>query len=257
MAHKKGQGSSRNGRDSNSQRLGVKVFGGQAVRGGGDHPPPARHALEARPERGAGAGSLAVRPRGRLRPLRGPRHARRARERGAGRELARSAPRLGRAAADVRRPGQDLRQGRRRRQRLRELPPRGPRAARRPGRRRRGPRRRRGARRRLAPEHAACPALPAPSTAPSAAGTAARETAPGTTAPSGPAVRAARHVGARRGDRRAARRGAARRGPPRGRARRAGRARQPLLPLEPQPRPARGRARRGGRGALAAARPAS
>jgi large subunit ribosomal protein L27 len=35
MAHKKGQGSSRNGRDSNSQRLGVKVFGGQTVRGGG------------------------------------------------------------------------------------------------------------------------------------------------------------------------------------------------------------------------------
>ena len=34
MAHKKGQGSSRNGRDSNSQRLGVKTFGGQAVRGG-------------------------------------------------------------------------------------------------------------------------------------------------------------------------------------------------------------------------------
>lgn len=35
MAHKKGQGSSRNGRDSNSQRLGVKLFGGQAVRAGG------------------------------------------------------------------------------------------------------------------------------------------------------------------------------------------------------------------------------
>jgi large subunit ribosomal protein L27 len=34
MAHKKGQGSSRNGRDSNSQRLGVKRFGGQFVRGG-------------------------------------------------------------------------------------------------------------------------------------------------------------------------------------------------------------------------------
>jgi large subunit ribosomal protein L27 len=34
MAHKKGQGSSRNGRDSNSQRLGVKRFGGQQVRGG-------------------------------------------------------------------------------------------------------------------------------------------------------------------------------------------------------------------------------
>jgi large subunit ribosomal protein L27 len=34
MAHKKGQGSSRNGRDSNSQRLGVKSFGGQRVPGG-------------------------------------------------------------------------------------------------------------------------------------------------------------------------------------------------------------------------------
>jgi large subunit ribosomal protein L27 len=34
MAHKKGQGSSRNGRDSNSQRLGVKAFGGQTVTGG-------------------------------------------------------------------------------------------------------------------------------------------------------------------------------------------------------------------------------
>jgi len=34
MAHKKGQGSSRNGRDSNAQRRGVKKFGGQAVRAG-------------------------------------------------------------------------------------------------------------------------------------------------------------------------------------------------------------------------------
>ena len=31
MAHKKGSGSSRNGRDSNAQRLGVKVYGGQYV----------------------------------------------------------------------------------------------------------------------------------------------------------------------------------------------------------------------------------
>ncbi len=31
MAHKKGQGSTKNGRDSNSQRRGVKVFGGEAV----------------------------------------------------------------------------------------------------------------------------------------------------------------------------------------------------------------------------------
>ncbi|MFH1268074.1 MAG: 50S ribosomal protein L27 [Planctomycetota bacterium] len=34
MAHKKGQGSSRNGRDSNAQRRGVKRFGGQLVRAG-------------------------------------------------------------------------------------------------------------------------------------------------------------------------------------------------------------------------------
>jgi len=34
MAHKKGQGSSRNGRDSNSQHLGVKAFGGERVTGG-------------------------------------------------------------------------------------------------------------------------------------------------------------------------------------------------------------------------------
>ncbi len=34
MAHKKGQGSTRNGRDSNAQRRGVKRFGGQAVRSG-------------------------------------------------------------------------------------------------------------------------------------------------------------------------------------------------------------------------------
>ena len=34
MAHKKGLGSSRNGRDSNAQRLGFKAFGGQVVPGG-------------------------------------------------------------------------------------------------------------------------------------------------------------------------------------------------------------------------------
>jgi large subunit ribosomal protein L27 len=34
MAHKKGQGSSRNGRDSQAQRLGVKRFGGNVVTGG-------------------------------------------------------------------------------------------------------------------------------------------------------------------------------------------------------------------------------
>jgi len=34
MAHKKGLGSSRNGRDSNAKRLGVKVFAGETVSGG-------------------------------------------------------------------------------------------------------------------------------------------------------------------------------------------------------------------------------
>ncbi len=35
MAHKKGQGSSRNGRDSNSQKRGTKVYGGQTINAGG------------------------------------------------------------------------------------------------------------------------------------------------------------------------------------------------------------------------------
>jgi large subunit ribosomal protein L27 len=35
MAHKKGQGTSSNGRESHSQRLGVKVFGGQSILAGG------------------------------------------------------------------------------------------------------------------------------------------------------------------------------------------------------------------------------
>ena len=35
MAHKKGQGTSKNGRDSNSQRLGVKKYDGEVIRAGG------------------------------------------------------------------------------------------------------------------------------------------------------------------------------------------------------------------------------
>ena len=35
MAHKKGQGTSSNGRESHSKRLGVKVFGGQSILAGG------------------------------------------------------------------------------------------------------------------------------------------------------------------------------------------------------------------------------
>ena len=55
MAHKKGGGSSRNGRDSNAQRLGVKVFGGQSVTAGailvrqrGSHIRPGLGVAEAR-----------------------------------------------------------------------------------------------------------------------------------------------------------------------------------------------------------------
>ena len=35
MAHKKGAGSTKNGRDSNAQRLGIKVYGNQPVKAGG------------------------------------------------------------------------------------------------------------------------------------------------------------------------------------------------------------------------------
>jgi len=35
MAHKKGQGSVRNGRESHSQRLGIKVYGGETIQAGG------------------------------------------------------------------------------------------------------------------------------------------------------------------------------------------------------------------------------
>ena len=61
MAHKKGVGSSRNGRDSNPQMLGVKRFGGQWVTAGSHPRPAARHAVQARQQR---------RPRRRLHPVR-------------------------------------------------------------------------------------------------------------------------------------------------------------------------------------------
>ena len=51
MAHKKGGGSSRNGRDSQSQRLGVKKFGGERVLIR-EHPgSPARYSHQARSQR--------------------------------------------------------------------------------------------------------------------------------------------------------------------------------------------------------------
>ena len=48
MAHKKAGGSSRNGRDTEGRRLGIKKFGGESG-GRRQHPgPPARHEVEAR-----------------------------------------------------------------------------------------------------------------------------------------------------------------------------------------------------------------
>src|SRR5437667_388179 len=60
MAHKKGAGSSRNGRDSNSQRLGVKRFGGDVVLLAVSHQNtllPLRYSSELRAARGRHGGS--------------------------------------------------------------------------------------------------------------------------------------------------------------------------------------------------------
>ncbi len=54
MAHKKGMGSTRNGRDSNSQRLGIKRFGGQFVTAGTIL--VRQHGTKVRPGRGVGLG---------------------------------------------------------------------------------------------------------------------------------------------------------------------------------------------------------
>ena len=67
MAHKKGASSSRNGRDSNAQYLGVKRFGGQVVKAGEILDPPARHQVPPRRRRRPRQGRHAVRPRRRAR----------------------------------------------------------------------------------------------------------------------------------------------------------------------------------------------
>ena len=54
MSKKKGAASSRNGRDSNAQRLGVKVYSGTEVHRGHDHRAPARHAVPPGRERRQG-----------------------------------------------------------------------------------------------------------------------------------------------------------------------------------------------------------
>jgi large subunit ribosomal protein L27 len=54
MAHKKGGGSSRNGRDSHAQRLGVKIYGGETVRSG--HILVRQRGTKIRPGRNVGLG---------------------------------------------------------------------------------------------------------------------------------------------------------------------------------------------------------
>jgi large subunit ribosomal protein L27 len=68
MAHKKGQGSTRNGRDSAGQRLGVKIFGGEVVKGG--MVLVRQHGTKIHPGRGVGLGrdhTLYARKDGRVR----------------------------------------------------------------------------------------------------------------------------------------------------------------------------------------------
>ena len=79
MAHKKGQGSSRNGRESNAQMLGVKVFGGAFVTTGSIIVRQRGTALPARPQRRPRPGRHALRPfrwRGEVRPRRPARQCR-------------------------------------------------------------------------------------------------------------------------------------------------------------------------------------
>ena len=78
MAHKKGLGSSRNGRDSNAKRLGVKVFAGETVTGG--EIIVRQRGTKFKPGNGVGIGKRRhdLRPRGGDRGLQGrpprPRH---------------------------------------------------------------------------------------------------------------------------------------------------------------------------------------
>jgi len=84
MAHKKGMGSSKNGRDSNPQFLGVKIFGGQVGSLGPDHRSPAGQPLPLRPWHLDGQGRFDLRDprrRGGVPPQRREAHDRRRRRR--------------------------------------------------------------------------------------------------------------------------------------------------------------------------------
>ena len=182
MAHKKGLGSSRNGRDSNAKRLGVKTFAGQAVTGG--EIIVRQRGTRFKPGEGVGIGkddTLYARAAGTVQFTAG----RRGRVVSVVREQRRLTPAAGVPGRGRRSPADALGVWRRRRscvsgcgdaprprahprpggrggRRLRELPPRSARAARRSRRRRRRARGRRGAGvRRLAARpaelHAPCP----------------------------------------------------------------------------------------------------
>ena len=182
MAHKKGVGSSRNGRDSNPKYLGVKIYGGQAIEAGniivrqrGTAVPPG-HGRRPRPRPHA---VRAGRRQGRVLDQ-GPEEAPH-RQRRPGRVIAAATRREGPASAglfvcrlpriittlqnarhEIRRRSRNHGHRRQRRQRLRQLPAREVHPARRPGRRRRRRRRQRLARGRREPQHPGRLPPPAP-----------------------------------------------------------------------------------------------
>ena len=187
MAHKKGLGSSRNGRDSNAQRLGVKVFAGQAVTGGeiivrqrGSRFKAGEGVGMGKDDtlyaRAAGTVRFSVGRRGRVVSI----DPRLAGPGGPGGPVC--APLASGECDHAVRPRADTCTGWTRGRRLGELPPRGARAARRARRRRRRARRRRRRRvRRLAARPAALSAG-APRSAPTRAATAAARSATAPTA---------------------------------------------------------------------------
>ena len=152
MAHKKGLGSSKNGRDSNAQRLGVKVFAGQDVTAGAII--VRQRGTRFYPGAGAGLGgddTVFATVDGTVEFTRATASASSTSSRPPNRPGRRLTRRGHLRFSDVLGPRHDLRAGRPRRRWLRQLPPREVRAPRRAGRRRRRRRRRRRAGRRSRP----------------------------------------------------------------------------------------------------------
>ena len=170
MAHKKGQGSSRNGRDSNPQHLGVKAYGGQTGDGRLDHRAAARHPLLPRHRTSAAARTTPSSPRvdgvvkfqdkgqpRQVRPHRRPAPPSRSADPALPFGPGRPAPPT--RHPDLHRRSRHPRPRRAWRQRLRRLPAGEVRCRRRPVRRRRRPRGRGVAGRRRRAQHPLPPAL--------------------------------------------------------------------------------------------------